>query len=328
MKHWQELRETQPIIAKILQHSMNRERLAHAYIFEGGKGTGKRATAKLLAKSFLCTSRTEDGPCMTCSECRRVDSSNHPDLHVIEPDGQTIKVDQIRELKREFSMRGMESSKKVYVIVDAEKMSTSAANSILKFLEEPDGDSLAVLLTANAYKLLPTILSRGQVLSFSPLSPDAMIDALKEDASEKDALLLSKLTSDLEEAQSLLEDEWVSQARQKVIQLIDDLVQRPTQALITLQEEFVPFFTEREQVQIGLDLMMLWYRDILRMQVGHTNHLVYIDQEDKLQQQALSLSQAKLGNHLQAVMDAKRRVGANVTPQLLMEQLLLRIQEG
>jgi DNA polymerase III subunit delta' len=329
MKHWQELEETQPTVARVLQNSVVRERLAHAYLFEGGRGTGKRAAAFLLAKAFLCEQTEAANPCLTCRECRRAESGNHPDMHVIHPDGATIKVEQIRQLKKEFSMRGMESQKKVYVVEEADKMSVGAANSLLKFLEEPEGESLAMLLTTNAYQMLPTILSRAQVMSFAPLSPDRVTKALvKEGYNEKEAGIAAKLTSDLTEAEQFFEEQWISQAREKVIQLIDDLIRRPFDSFITLHETVIPFFSERETVQTALDLMMLWYRDVLRMQVGQSEAIVYIDQEEMLSKQAFQLSQGKLGNNLQAVMDAKRRVKANVSPQLVMEQLLLRLQEG
>lgn len=329
MNQWQELEETQPTISRVLQNSVKRDRLAHAYLFEGGRGTGKRAAALLLAKAFLCETTVEANPCLVCRECRRAESGNHPDIHTIQPDGATIKVDQIRSLKKEFSMRGVETQKKIYIVEEADKMSASAANSLLKFLEEPDGEALALLLTTNAYQMLPTILSRAQVMSFSPLSPDRVTKKLTAAGyREKDAGIVAKLTSDLNEAEQFFEEDWITQAREKVIQLIDDLIKRPADAYITLHDTVIPFFSEREDVQTALDLMMLWYRDVLRMQVGQSDAIVYIDQEDTLAKQAFQLSQGKLGDNLQAVMNAKRRINANVSPQLLMEQLLLRLQEG
>ncbi|PIB52273.1 DNA polymerase III subunit delta', partial [Pseudomonas sp. 2588-5] len=100
---------------------------------------------------------------------------------------------------------------------------------------------------------------------------------------EKDALTASRLTSDMEEALQLCQNDWIAQARNKVIQLIDDLTLRPRYVFITLQEEWIPFFKEKTDVQIGIDLLMLWYRDVIRVQVEQTDQIVYIDQEDKLQ---------------------------------------------
>ncbi|PYZ91532.1 DNA polymerase III subunit delta' [Salipaludibacillus keqinensis] len=329
MRTWEQLAQTQPTITKMLTNSLTKDRLAHAYVFEGGRGTGKKEAALLLAQSFFCDYKQGVEPCHSCSECKRIDSGNHPDVHMIETDGASIKVDQIRLLKKEFSLRGVESKKKVYIVEESEKMTDAAANSLLKFLEEPEGEALAVLVTTQVQRLLKTIISRSQTLSFSPLPADLLIKKIVEQGiQEKDARVVSRMTSDLEEALQLCQDDWIAQARNKVIQLIDDLSLRPRYAFITLQEEWVPFFKEKKEVQTGIDLLMLWYRDVIRMQVEQTDQIVYIDQEDKLQDQALKLSQGKLGNNLQAVMDAKRRLDANTAPQLLMEQLLLRLQEG
>ncbi|MFA9559766.1 DNA polymerase III subunit delta' [Evansella sp. AB-rgal1] len=326
---WDIMVKTQPTAVRMLTNSLKKDRLAHAYIFEGPKGTGKKEVAKTLAKTFFCENKSGIAPCLSCSNCKRIDSGNHPDVHVIETDGQTIKVDQIRHLKKEFSYRGMESKKKVYIVENAEKMTTSAANSILKFLEEPDGDSLAVLTTTQLQRMIKTIISRSQVLTFAPLVPEVLVKKLIEyGISATDAKIVSQITFDLEEGIQLCHENWIAQARAKVIQLINEISLRPKYSFITLQEGWMTFFKEKQDMQIGLDLLMIWYRDVLRFQVGQQEQIVYIDQESSIQEHALSLSQKKLGSNLQAVMSAKRRLDANTAPQLLMEQLLLRLQEG
>ncbi|UTR12424.1 DNA polymerase III subunit delta' [Evansella sp. LMS18] len=326
---WEKLKETQPAVVKMLVNSLKKDRLAHAYLFEGPRGCGKKETAKVLAKSFFCTAANGPDPCLNCPDCKRIESGNHPDVHFIEAEGQSIKVDQIRHLKKEFSFRGVESSKKVYIVDDAEKMTPGAANSILKFLEEPDGEALAVLMTTQFHRILKTIVSRSQVLTFAPLSPERLVGKLVEEGiSETDARTVSQITYDLEEGIQLCGENWIAQARNKVIQLIDEVSMRPKYAFLTLQEVWMPFFKEKKDMQLGLDLFLIWYRDVLRMQVDQTDLIVYTDQKDKLQEQALKLSQRKLGANLQAVMDAKRKLDANTAPQLLMEQLLLRLQEG
>ncbi|WP_096186132.1 DNA polymerase III subunit delta' [Evansella halocellulosilytica] len=326
---WERLEGTQPTVVKMLTNSLKKNRLAHAYLFEGSRGTGKKEVAIELAKSFFCIDKDGVEPCHTCTECKRIDSGNHPDVHYIRPDGQSIKVDQIRQLKKEFSYRGMESLKKVYLVEDAEKMTNGAANSILKFLEEPGGESLAVLMTTQYHRVIKTIVSRSQILTFAPLSPERLIHKLVDDGiSEAQARAVAQITADLEEARQFCQDNWIANGRNKVIQLIDEIYLRPKYAFITLQDGWIPFFQDKKEMQIGLDLMMIWYRDILRIQVDQKDQVVYIDQLDKLEDHALKQSQRKLGANLQAVMNAKRRLDANTAPQLLMEQLLLRLQEG
>lgn len=326
---WSQLGETQEKVVKILTNSLRKNRLSHAYVFDGGKGTGKKRVAVELAKSFLCKKTTENQPCQTCLDCKRIDSGNHPDVHIIKPEGQTIKVEQIRNLQKEFSYRGMESTKKVYIIEDVEKMSTSAANSLLKFLEEPDGSSVAILLTAQIQKLLKTILSRVQIISFAPLNPIQLVKRLEEiDIPKPLSKLLTQLTNDFDEAYELYQDDWIAQARNIVIQLEEELCSRPQQAFITLQEIWFNHFKERDQLNLGLDLLLLWYRDILRTLILDKDQLVFIDQLDRLERLALNSSQRKISQQMSSILEAKRRLSANVNPQLLMEQLVLKLQEG
>ncbi|TMW69975.1 DNA polymerase III subunit delta' [Alteribacter natronophilus] len=327
--NWEQLEATQPTVVRMLTNSLKKDRLAHAYLFEGGRGTGKLQMAMQLARAFFCIHAEAGEPCGECRDCRRVDSGNHPDVHLIRAEGQTIKVDQIRHLKKEFSFRGMESKKKVYLVAEAEKMTPSAANSILKFLEEPEGEALAVLMTTQYHRILKTIVSRSQVLSFAPLSPDRLIKQMvNEEIPEVQAAVASRLTSDIEEAKSLCSDNWIAQARTKVIQLTDEVYKRPKYAFLMLQDGWLDFFKEKNEMQTGLDLLMIWYRDVIRIQLEQQDELVFFDQEERLRDEALKTSQTRLGNSLTAILDAKKRLEANTSPQLVMEQLLLRLQEG
>ncbi|QOY38292.1 DNA polymerase III subunit delta' [Anaerobacillus isosaccharinicus] len=146
---------SQPKVTKLLVNSIQRHRVAHAYLFEGGNGVGKREVSIRFAKSLLCEATTE--PCGECHHCKRIDSRNHPSLYRIRPDGQSIKVDQIRELQKHIQVKSMEGSKRIYIIEHADKMNVQAANSLLKFLEEPKGEVVALLLTERPNKILPTI---------------------------------------------------------------------------------------------------------------------------------------------------------------------------
>ncbi len=113
MKTWEQLSAIQPIGVKMLMNSIAKERISHAYLLEGGKGTGKFATAIQMAKSFLCSQRNGVEPCHVCTNCKRIDSGNHPNLHIVKPDGLSIKKQQIHDLQEEFSKTGLEANKKV-----------------------------------------------------------------------------------------------------------------------------------------------------------------------------------------------------------------------
>ncbi|MFE5278853.1 DNA polymerase III subunit delta', partial [Bacillus cereus] len=181
----------------MLKNSIKKGRLAHAYLFEGMRGTGKKDVSLLLSKSLFCT-QPVDGymPCEVCHNCKRINSGNHPDIHIVEPDGASIKKQQIQMLQEEFAKTGVESKKKVYTIVHADRMTVNAANSLLKFLEEPTSETTAILLTEQTQKILPTILSRCQIVTFKQLSSEHLIQKLVErGVSEKKAPIIAQLTN-------------------------------------------------------------------------------------------------------------------------------------
>jgi DNA polymerase III subunit delta' len=327
---WDQLEELQPAVLRMLKNSIVKNRVAHAYLFEGQRGTGKREIALLLTRALFCESPI-DGykPCESCHNCRRIQSGNHPDIHLVEPDGQSIKVDQIRNLQAEFSKKGVESLRKVYLLVHADKMSNSASNSLLKFLEEPNAETTAFLLTEQPQQMLPTILSRCQTLSFQPLPPQILVKQLIENGVEaRKAPLLAHLTNSLDEALELNVDEWFAQAQKIVVKLYEVLGKNQLEAMVTLQTEWFPHFKEKEQQYRGLDLLLLIFKDLLYIQLDKEEQIVFKGETDRLKQFALRTSGRRLTAQMSAILDAKRKLQANMNPQLMMEQLVLNLQEG
>ena len=330
VKTWDQLEELQPTVLKMLKNSLLKKRVAHAYLLEGIRGTGKKEIALLITKALFCESLIEGfKPCEACHNCRRINSGNHPDVHKVEPDGLSIKKQQIQDLQEEFSKKGVESSRKVYMISDADKMSVSAANSLLKFLEEPNSQTTAFLLTEQPQQLLPTILSRCQILSFKPLSPQAMINQLTENGvNPMKAPLLAQLTNSLEEAYELNVDDWFAQAQKIVLKLYEVLKKNPLEAMVTLQGNWFSHFKEKEQINRGLDLLLLIFKDLLYIQLDKQEQIVFKAESERLRQYALDTSGRRLSDQMSAILEAKRKLAANMNPQLMMEELVLNLQEG
>ncbi|MEH7248535.1 DNA polymerase III subunit delta' [Neobacillus niacini] len=330
VKTWDQLEELQPTVLKMLKNSLLKNRVAHAYLLEGIRGTGKKDIALLITKALFCVSLQEGyKPCESCNNCRRINSGNHPDIHKVEPDGLSIKKQQIQSLQEEFSKKGVESSRKVYMISDADKMSVSAANSLLKFLEEPNSQTTAFLLTEQPQQLLPTILSRCQILSFKPLSPQAMINQLTENGvNPMKAPLLAQLTNSLDEAYELNVDDWFAQAQKIVVKLYEVLKKNPLEAMVTLQGDWFTHFREKEQINRGLDLLLLIFKDLLYIQLDKQEQIVFKAESERLRQYALETSGRRLSDQMTAILEAKRKLAANMNPQLMMEELVLNLQEG
>ncbi len=119
-------------------------------------------------------------PCETCRNCKRIESGNYPNLFQIEPDGQFIKIDQIRELISGMTRTGFEEGRKIYIIHHADRLNNSSANTLLKFLEEPEGEVTAILLTEAYHSILPTIQSRCQHIKFSDVPREIMMNKMQE----------------------------------------------------------------------------------------------------------------------------------------------------
>lgn len=318
----------QPRVADLLAGSLRHDRLAHAYLFAGPKGVGKKTIALHLAKSIFCAKLPADA-CGDCVQCRRIEAGNHPDVHYISPDGTSIKIDQVRALQKEMAMRAVESSHKVYVIEHVDKMTVQAANSLLKFLEEPPAGVVALLLTENAHSILPTILSRCQTIPFSPLQPEVIVTKLLAEGLAKGlAQVASQITSNIDEARVLCQSDWFAQLRNVVIQLTQEFKQRNSQALFTIQELFLKHDRFKEALPLFLDLLILWLRDILYVQASRQSRLINGDQQDVLQGQALIWTKSELLHGIELVMDTRNRIERNANPQLALERLVLQIQEG
>lgn len=153
---------------KNIEHIIKNNKLSHAYIIELNNYDNDLEYIKNFIKLILCYKNNLEVSSLNCSECnicKLIDDNNYPDITYIEPDGQDIKKNQLLAIKEEYINTSLLENKRIYVIKEAEKLNLSAANTMLKFLEEPADDVIAILLTTNRYRIIDTILSRCQVLT-------------------------------------------------------------------------------------------------------------------------------------------------------------------
>lgn len=161
----------QPVATTILKNIISKKKLVHAYLFETGTYYKGLDFALSFAKMILCPKKQKSKEiCEKCTQCTRIDNNNFTELEIIEPDGLWIKKEQLDNLQKNFRTKSIEGFRKVYIINHAEQLNTSAANSILKFLEEPEENIIAILVTNNAYSLLDTIVSRCQIIKLNEVN--------------------------------------------------------------------------------------------------------------------------------------------------------------
>ena len=191
-------------VKKILRMSIQRERLPNSLLFYGPGGVGKREMARTVAQALNCE-KLKDDACGECGPCRAIAGRKFPDVLEILPDGDQIKIDQMRTLRGAAYLRPMTGKKRIFIVDDADRMNDEAANAVLKILEEPPRFSHIILITDDLHLILPTIRSRCQVLTFSALDKEEVRTALREKGfSEERAEAVSLLAKgSLEQAVNL-----------------------------------------------------------------------------------------------------------------------------
>ena len=153
---------------EVLGRDIQMNTIRQGYIFEGSDGIGKKTAARMFAKMALCTG--EQKPCNKCQHCRMFEAGTHPDFIVV--DDSPVKVETVRRLNDELFIKPLISDRKVFVIEHADDMNNAAQNAFLKSFEEPPKYAVIILIASSVQKLLPTILSRGTKIRFSPFSED------------------------------------------------------------------------------------------------------------------------------------------------------------
>jgi len=321
----------QPLAVRLLRQAVSGGKVAHAYLFVGPAGVGKRTVALELAKSLNCMVPLADGgACDSCVSCRKIsaDPITHPDVRVISPEGRFIKTDQIRELQEEMYARPNEGRMRVAIIDGADRMNPESANRLLKLLEEPPGYAVLILLTHNLSGVLPTLISRCQVVNFPPLNPEDVAGVLRErfglDAGQ--ARLYSALSGgSIGRAVALSQDAGVAARRDHSCDLLQKLAGMDDLALIG-QAELLD--KEREHLDDWLDLTTAWLRDALIVaQTGSDQLAMNTDRMDVVRSLAGGLGAVNILNMLTAITEVRSNLQRNANSRLALDVLMLRLGE-
>lgn len=306
----------------ILRRALSGGRLAHAYLFAGPEGVGKRLMALAVARVLFCESGTG---CGSCSACRKLENRNHPDLHVLEADGTSIKIEQVRAIQRDLGLRPSEGRRKVCLIEAADLMTTAAANALLKTLEEPRGDTLLILLSSQPQRLLETIRSRCQTLFF-PRQPQELIRASLQTqlgVTDDEAHVLAALSEGSFKKAFGKDRQLYLEERRTLLKTLTALSAGSILPILEFAEQLAG---DKASLPDILEIFQAFYRDVLLTLHGRgPDELVNLDLSDKVGRVA---GREEVGNvlaKLEALGGARRQLERNLNPQLVMEVLLLRL---
>jgi len=310
----------------VLQTAMARDRIPHAYLFYGMKGIGKRTVAEVFAKALNCKSgRDNFDACDACASCLRIDRGNHPDVITIKADGQFIRVKEIRELQEQMKFRPFEGGKRIFIILDADKMNIISANALLKTLEEPSTSNILILITARPHLLPMTILSRCQHLGFNPLQQETIASFLQQKLSldsQSSYLLSISSGGSIGNALALKDDSYLM-VREAILDLMSKIKAKDPLRLLSLASDFGQ---ERREIMERLRILMMGYRDVLvYKETGGTDGVINQDHMDVIKSFAESISGQDVLNSIKAVERALHAINQNANKQLTLETMMFRL---
>lgn len=309
-------------IVNNLANAVDSGKIGHAYMFGGPEGVGKATLARIFAQILLCVKPQPDGSCGVCHSCKQFSSGNNPNFKCVVPDGKSIKISQIRQIKSEVSLNPFQDVRRVYIIEEAHTMTREAANSFLKVLEEPPGNDIFILVTDNPYSILTTISSRCQQFKFKPLTVYQLFHGLKKlrGLDEKDCRYIVRLAGgSLGLALELAKNE----NRDQLPSLLRKLDEATDARICLLVQEIV----NREfNLQRLMDMLMLWYRDILMWKKIKNKELVInTDMIEKINLEADKLTVHKLLQNMKAINKARLKLLQKVNNRLVMEELFFSL---
>lgn len=317
-------------IIQYIQNAVAQDKVSHAYILNGERGSGKKLLANLFAQTLQCENGDSE-PCYECHSCRQAMSANHPDIiRVSHEKPNTISVDDIRvQINEDIQIKPYSGKYKIYIVPDADLMTVQAQNALLKTIEEPPAYAVIFLLTENAGNMLPTICSRCVMLKLRNIKDTLVKKYLMETMEVPDYkadVCTAFAQGNIGKAIMLANSEHFNEIREEALQLLKYV---DTMELPDLVEAVKRISIYKIEITDYLDFLMIWYRDVLLYKATRNiDRVIFGEQLEYIKERAKKSSYEGIENILKALEKAKDRLRANVNFDLVMELLLLTIKEN
>lgn len=314
----------------LLKNSMKSNRLSHAYLFVGPEHVGKMTLAFNLAQVLNCEAEETEQPCGSCTQCQRIADRIHADVQILGTNGRAeIGIDRIRDLEQSATLKPFEGRTRVFIIDGAEKLSTEAANSLLKTLEEPPPYVQLILLASNERLLLPTVLSRCHKLELRPVPVAKVEQALIErwNVAPEQAGLLARLSAGCPgwAVQASRDDRILSERTSRLDTLQQLLTQGRASRFAYASDLANQFMRDRTAVLDILNLWSRWWRDLMLTKGGCLEFAINADRKDVLSREVAKYRLSQIKDFIDSLLDATKALEQNSNPRLVLEVLMLNI---
>lgn len=328
----------QPRAIDSLQAALRGGAVHHAYLFAGPEGVGKELAAVGLAQALTCPEQPDVG-CGACASCLRVAKGLHPDVTWVMPDDERVsrglagrsdftgtpsrelRVEQIRGLQERLALRGLESRRKVALIISAQAMNVQAQNAFLKTLEEPPSDTTLVMVASAMDRLLPTIRSRCSKVHFGPLPVELVAERVRTERKlDADTATLAAIMSGGSLGRALALDVEALSRRKDVVTAFEALRGEDAVGLLRFADEHGG---SREDADATLELLVLWTRDVALAKAGRPDSVANRDLQALALDVGSRLSDAWLHRRHSLLEAARAAVARNGAPRLQLERMLI-----
>lgn len=314
---------------KQIQKSIEKKRISHAYVIHGEAGSGKKLLANTIAKTLQCEKQGIT-PCNQCVSCHTFDSKNHPDIFYItaQKNKNSISVEDIRQqLIKNMEIKQYKYPFKIFIVDKADTMTIAAQNALLKTLEEPPYYGIIFLLANNIDKFLPTILSRCVVVKLRPIATKTIEQYLLDKhlvEKEKAGVFAEYAQGSIGKAIEIATSETFYSMREDIIQKLLSIDKKNLAEVLSMAKELEVY----KQNQQFLDLMYLWYRDLLvYLKCNDVNYIIQKDQLKNIIAHAKQQSEWSILKKTKAIWQAKQQLNVNSNFQLTMEVMLMKLKE-
>lgn len=317
-------------IIEHLQDAIEMKKISHAYIFEGERGSGKKEIADAFSRALECDKKGKDS-CGNCHSCLQAKSHSHPDIIWVEHEKENIiSVDEVRKkINNDIIIKPYSGPYKIYIVDEAEKLNEQAQNALLKTIEEPPEYAVIILLTTNIGAFLPTIVSRCITLHLKPVEYKEVEKYILEHIDidpERVKFLVKYSMGNIGKAMRLAQSEEFDEMRKDCVHLLKYIDEMTEYEVIEYMKSLSKYKLEMTEF---LDMMMMWYRDVLLLKAtGNIDEIIFIEEYGKIKDQTIYKSYEQINNILMAFETAKKRLRANVNFDTTIELLLWEIKEN